>query len=119
VRKEKGIGIIQVKVISGKEYPRQSFRNFRLLPCACELKQDICFQKSPYANPSEPGSPCISRHSGKNRNPALSYRFAIELMLIRRSAEMKQSGFLHTRNCGKTEGIGKPIDLLQKWKLLT
>ncbi len=27
-------------------------------------------------------------------------------MLIRRSAEIKRSGFLHSRNCGKTDGIG-------------
>ncbi len=37
----------------------------------------------------------------QNRN-----RFAIELMLIRRSAKIKRSGFLHSRNCGKTDGIG-------------
>jgi len=33
------------------------------------------------------------------------YRFAIELMLIRRSAKIKRSGFLHRRNNEKTDNI--------------
>jgi len=32
--------------VSG-DFQKKSIRSFRLLPCACELKGDICFQKSP------------------------------------------------------------------------
>jgi len=39
----------------------------------------------------------------KTNSDLVSYRFSIELMLIRRSAKIKRSSFLHTRNCGKTE----------------
>jgi len=33
-----------------KRIYRQSIKSFQLLPCACELKRDIYFQKSPYVS---------------------------------------------------------------------
>jgi len=58
---------MQIKVISGKEYPVQRIRNFQFLPCACELKRDIYFQKSPKISINFKTSQ--NSHTGKSRCP--------------------------------------------------